>query len=293
MKCKIGSANILCLLTVCSMWIIPLGCAHFRSSTQVVLDKPPYVHGRGMEIESQGFKLGHLPVVMDRRSEDPRTKETWDALLSAMGQFLEDKGWSAPLDPIDMPIKEAPDIFVGHEDMFDAPISGASYSDEDEIPPMVLYALNGSESWKARASEIAEASGVDGILFLTVGLTEYLIRQKTILGKKELALGTGYSVPVKWLTSLEDPIDVLHVAGALLDRTGKIIRFGAEGIVSAEPASFFESIISLRNSISDETIRMLITDKRREDLDGNPLSYRVAFQNLIAQLLQRQSLIIK
>ena len=201
-----------------------------------------------------------------------------------------------PLDPITLPAGEAPELFVGNADMMGSPVSMSSFIDEHEDedqPIMALYFRNASQEWKRKLLAAATENDIDAVLFFTIGFSEYFVRQKDWLGKKELEMGIGHSIPVKWLTSLDDPVEVIHIMGALMDKTGKIYRAGAEGIVAAKTASFFESIIGLRNTLTDDAVSAITTDLRREDLPGKPLNYKVALQNLIANLLDRKDLIIE
>ncbi len=294
---KFSSYRIFSILIVISIFLLITGCAGFRTSTQVTVEKPPYYYKRTFSsINLKSARVGHLPVVLDRMTYNEKDYDLWKTLLGEINGFLRDQGWTIELEPIELPMEEAPDLFVGYSGMFGAPVAPSSFSDqegEEEQPQMVIYYKNPSEKWKKKLLEITRREKVEAVLFLSVGLSEYLIRQKNWLGKKELALGTGYSVPMKWLSSLDDPIDVLHFTGCLMDRNGKIYRVGAEGIVAARPASFFESIIGFRNSLSYDTIRKITTEIKRTDLKGAPLSYRVALQNLVASLLGRKDMIIK
>jgi hypothetical protein len=178
--------------------------------------------------------------------------------------------------------------------MIGAPVSETNYLDEDDdILPMVLYTRDGSRDWKHEIGRICAEKQCDLVLVLYLGISEYMVHQKGILGGKEIALGTGYTIPVKWLTSLEDPVEVIHVTGLLVDAEGNIINAGAEGLLAAKTASFFQSIVGLRNAISDDSISGITTDIRRKDLEGNPFAYEVALQNLFANLLGRKELIRK
>ena len=281
---------LIALLIVCT------AIQNMRTSTEVVIEKPPYYRGRLSRLNLEDIHIGHLPIVLDIRTSDNETIDIWQELIDAMNAFIDTEEWTLPLEAIDLPEEKAPDLFFGFADMWGAPVTGLSYTDEeneDKTPPMILYYKNASTDWKENLLASAEKANVDYILFITVGFSEYLVRQTTFLGKKEITLGTGHHIPVKWLTSLDDPVEVLHITGALLDKTGKIHRHGAEGIVAADPASFFESIISLQNTISPEIIEKLTTGVRRDDLPDNPLNYRIALQNLVANLTGQRKLIIE
>lgn len=265
----------------------------FRSGRGVVVEKPPYFKNFG-KISTQGAKIGHLPIMLDKRAGDPTSQNVSQALLAEMNSFLAGAGWTIKMEPINLPLSEAPDLYFGNPAMFRSPVNSSSYEEPDQVrPPMVLFYRNASKEWKTKLTEVAETNNVDYVLFTTIGLSEYFIRQTNLLGKKELALGNGYRVPIKWLTSLEDPIEVLHITGALLDKTGKILRVGAEGIIAAKPASILESAINLQNMISEDEIKRVMAEVYRDDLPGKPLAYHAALQNLVAHLLQRDSLLMR
>jgi len=271
------------------------GCAFFksfRSGGEITVEKPPYFHSFS-KISIGGANVGHLPIVLDRRAVDPTSQNISKALLEKMSSFFTAAGWTSKLEAINLPIDAAPDLFFGNPAMFGSPVGSSKYEEDKVHPPMVLFYRNASEKWKTELAKVAAAGEVDYVLFTTIGVSEYFVRQTNLLGKKELSLGTNYNVPVKWLTSLEDPVEVLHITGALLDKTGKILRVGAEGIIAAKTASVLESALDLRNVISEEEINRVMNDVRREDLPDKPLAYQVALQNLVANLLQRSDLVVR
>lgn len=296
MKIRWQGSGVLFVFVAVIVTLSFAGCAsmrEFRTSREVVLEDPPYYHGRISVENLQDATIGCLPIALAKRTDDRQNQEVWQTLLARMNAFLESQTWTMPLEPIDLPIDEAPDLYVGNGDMMGAPVRSSAFSDEDEsIPRMMLFSQDGSRAWRNELSEVADREGVDYVIFLTLGLSEYLVRQKDWMGKKELALGTGYRMPVKWLSSLEDPVTVLHVTGALLGKDGKIHRVGAEGILAAETASFLESVIGLRNTLGEDAVKGVATDLRRQDLAGKPLAYEVTIQNLVAGLLQRNDLLV-
>ena len=93
-------------------------------------------------------------------------------------------------------------------------------------------------------------------------------------------------MPLPWLTSLEAPVSVLQVTGALVDREGKAVRIGAEGIM-ARRTSLMGSGVGLQRILRDEDIeqtRSLV----RDDLPGRPLAWQVALRHLVEQLTGRR-----
>jgi hypothetical protein len=139
--------------------------------------------------------------------------------------------------------------------------------------------------------DICDEHGTRYSLYITLGFSEYFISQKNWKGSKELRLGTGYSVDVPWMSDLDTPAEVLHLTGALINRDGKIVRIGAEGII-AKRTGFWTSVIGFQDMISDKMLKKLMTEERRDDLPGNPLTWQVSLQNLVAQLTGNPRMII-
>jgi len=293
----IRTEKTLSLIVFAVISLLIFACAslkNLRTSTSVVLNKPPNYHGKIPQTSSTPIKVGLLPITTDIRINRQDSK-IWGDLLKDMNQYISSLSLLESLPDLDLPLSEFPDVYVGSPEMFGAPVSSSSYDDGDEnyIPPMVLYYRNPSAQWKEKVINLCAEKNLDYVLFITVGLSEYMIRQKNLFGKKELVLGTGYSIPVKWLSSLEDPVDVVHVTGALIDNHGKIRRSGAEGILAAKRQSLLESAIGLRNTISSDKIKQITKDVKRDDLQDHPLAYQIALRNLVGNLIGRNDLIVK
>ncbi len=261
-------------------------CAGFQTVTEVTLNDIPYYHPSRFDLDIAGGKAGHFPIMLDTRIEDSDTRQLWQPLLDDINAFFNDQNWTVRLEPLSMPMRDYPYLFIGNPDMIGSPVH--IQPDEDgDTPRTVLYALHPTKAFKEQFTPNMDKEGCQYALFITIGFSEYFVRQRDWLGKKELYLGTGHRIPLKWLTSLDDPVEVLHFTGVLLNREGKVICSGAEGILAAKTASFFQSIINLQNTIDNETVRQLTTEIKREDLQGQPLTYQVALQNLVANLLKR------
>ncbi|MBN2410399.1 hypothetical protein JXQ31_01830 [candidate division KSB1 bacterium] len=273
------------------------GCAGtfkgFRSSSSKVVKKAPYYDGKKITVNGN---VGLLPVEMDIRLyrayfENDR-KHALEPLIEAIDKAVCGFEKIDPLDFIDLPPEQAPDIYMGNVESFNSPATHTGTDENDEDNQMVLYRYSPSSAWKDSLLARAGQNQVDYFLFITVGFSEYFLRMKNLLGSKELSLGTGYSIPSEWLTDLDTPAEVLHVTGALLDKNGKILRCGAEGII-AKKTGFLKSLIDLQELISNEEIANLLNNDRREDLPGTPLKWEAAVQNLTGQLLGRDNMIVQ
>ena len=282
------------LMVLVLIFISCAGLKNLRTSTSIVLNKAPYYHGKLPFEEGTSVKTGFLPITTDIRI-DPEDKDVWQDLLKSLTEQIDSLNVSEQLPGLEMPLSEFPDVYAGSPEMFGAPVTSSSYDNGDDnyIPPMVLYYKKPSVEWKQKIAAVCESKNLDYVIIIFTGLSEYMIHQKNIFGKKELELGTGYSIPVKWLKSLDDPVDVVHVTGVLVDKTGKIRRCGAEGILAAKRQSLLESAIGIRNAIGSSQIKEITKNVVRKDLHGNPPAYKVALQNLVANLIGRNDLIIK
>lgn len=244
--------------------------------------------------------IAHFSVTLDERT---RNSISYSKIVLELEQFLVDINLyittlkeTKRLNSIVLTAQDAPYIYVGNPEGFNAPIhlnlrgeSGNKDLSPDETS-MVLYTLEPSLKWKENLHQIAIEKQLDYFLYITLGFGEYFPKQIDNWGNKEVILGTGYKASLKWLTSLEDPIEVLQFTGVLLNRNGEIIRGGAEAFF-AKPKTFFESIIKLSDPISEKDIADL-KFKQRDDLTDTILVWQIALHNLVGQLLQKEEMII-
>jgi hypothetical protein len=142
-----------------------------------------------------------------------------------------------------------------------------------------------SEEWIAWLGATLDSTTTDHALVITLELGNYWPRQKGMSLAKEVQLGTGHSVSVPWLTSLEKPVAVVQLTGALIGRDGRAVRIGAEGML-AKRSNLALSAIGGQMLVTDEDIQSLRT-LRREDLAGQPLVWQAALRGLVAQLTGR------
>ena len=127
---------------------------------------------------------------------------------------------------------------------------------------------------RPRRASALERSGAQQALVLTLEVGQYWVTKSGWTNRKSIELGTNYSVPLPWLTSLETPVNVLQLTGALMDRDGLAVRIGAEGML-ARRTSLVMSGLGAQALISDDDVQQLRT-LRREDLPGKPLVWQTA-----------------
>ena len=259
-------------------------CASMQSFTSArVLERPPYYDTYADFSTPQGGAVGHLPIGVDV-AEMPGAggRALLAPLLEAMNTYLDTAGWSVKLAAAASPAG-APWAYVGSGRGLQerSHVAGDSAS----LSVMVIRSVGPSRNWADRLRPIADRQHVSYVLAISLGPAEYYIRRLPGLTfRKELELGTGYRVPVGWLNDLGRSVPVLHLTGLLLTLDGKVLRAGAEGIM-AKRRTFLGTMLSIQNALTEDDINSVLTSLRRDDLEGHPLVWQVALQNLVRQLL--------
>ena len=279
------------------------GCAStgatFRSGVgDSFHDRPPY---RAGATAVSGGRTAILPVTYQRGASqadifDPSSAPASpiSALLAEMNAYVDSlvqAAGSSVAVRIAAPAGTPPDVRFGcmqdaSDDCADPDDVGpATRNSEAEQPRMRLAVGRPSPEWVTGASSALERNGADRALVLTLEVGQYWVTKTGWTNRKSIALGTGYSVPLPWLTSLDTPVSVLQLTGALMGRDGLAVRIGAEGMV-ARRTPLVISGIGAQALISDEDVQQLRT-LRREDLPGRPLVWQVALGQLVADLAGR------
>ena len=254
------------------------------------LERPPFYAGGPV---SAGGRIGHLAIGYQRgATQEPMFEPANEsgspiaALLREMNSYLDSLGVSVRIAPASAPTGRSPDVMFSCETTPDGDCASADegvLGDREE--KMRLAVARPSTEWTGWLASGLDAGGASQALMITLEIGAYRMTQKSWRGDKAVFLGTNYSVNVPWLTSLETPVNVLQLTGALLDRDGKAVRIGAEGLL-ARRTRLLVSSIGGQEMISDEDVQRLRT-ARREDLPGQPLVWQVGLRNLVAQLTGR------
>ena len=266
-------------------------------------EHPPYYAGASRAaIATDASKLGYLPIAFQRGASqhelfDPSAApgSPTAALLVEMTAYLDSllaRGTrSVRLSPPTAVGSSLvpPDVRFGCVTVSGAPgddcIVDESSALGRERPRMLLAVGRQSPEWTARMRDAMSAAGVERTLVITLEVGQMLPRQTGVLGRKGVELGTGNSASLPWLTSLETPVSVLQLTGALVDRQGKAIRIGAEAFM-AKRTRFALSAVGAQELLGDEDVAQA-RRARRVDLPDQPLDWQVALSHLVAQLTGR------
>ncbi|HMU62633.1 MAG TPA: hypothetical protein PKA66_12685 [Gemmatimonadales bacterium] len=243
--------------------------------------QPPYYAGTP---NGRALPVGALPVAIqlgnffEARSGGDSPLDTlvagMNARLSAMEGVVTLEGPALP--------GAGPDVSLGCE--LDATGECVLIDPADPYAVQLRLAVTRSSGkWITALRERAGASGVDAVLVITLEVGQYWVQQRNALGAKEVRLGTGLVQPVPWLTSLEAPVEVLQLTGALVNPEGRALRIGAEGLL-ARRTDLVMSGFGAQALLRDDDIRAL-QSQRRDDLPGHPLVWEAALDLLVQSLL--------
>ena len=142
-----------------------------------------------------------------------------------------------------------------------------------------------SAEWTGWVRELLDNAGADRVLVVTLEVGQMLPRQTGRRGDKEIELGTRHIERLPWLTSLETPVQVLLLTGAIVDREGKAVRIGAEGVL-ARRTRLLVSSVGGQETLSEADVNEART-RRRDDTSGQPVAWRIALRDLVEQLTGR------
>lgn len=282
--------------------VLTAGCATtggtFRSGVgDAWLEHPPYYAGARVSGEEAAPRVGHLPVAYQRGAThapvfDPELGTALQELLAEMTAYVDRLPLTARL------VDGGSATAAGHEERLVPPdvqfgceldpLGDCMERDDAQVlgregQTMRLAVGRPSPEWTTWITDVLAANGRDYVLVLTLEVGQYLPRQRGWGGSKEVELGTDHVVDLPWLTSLETPVSVLQLTGALVGPGGRAIRIGAEGLVARRTA-LMVSALGAQELIGDEDVERLRT-ARRDDLPGAPLVWEAALDELVGRLV--------
>lgn len=256
-------------------------------------DHPPFYAGATVRADAP---IGVFPITYQRGATQAAGMEPaavagtpMATLLDEMNRYLDSLGVGTKL-VLAAPRGTPPDVQFGCrtsgislDDCVDPDSLEASHDVFSKGTGALRLAVGRpSKDWTAWADSAMTRANVPTALVLTLETGWYYVQQRNFKGSKQVELGTGYTASFPWLTSLDKPVNVLQLTGALMDRNGLAVRIGAEGML-AKRTSFKVSVLGAQSLISDDDVEALRT-ARRNDLPGQPLVWQVALRNLVAQL---------
>jgi hypothetical protein len=269
------------------------GCATIDAAavaeTHRLQDAPYYVDLR-RPLPAPGSCARILPVSLDRELAQQfgygdRARE-FEPIVRALNEALQRRAASDCLASFGAGVASAgraPRVYVGSAESEYAPEEGVNQRlPTDRFPPMIVHVERPDAAWRGAVAAALQGADAPYAIHVQVGVSQYLKGYSGAF-RKEVALGTGYRVPIKFLTAEDKPVEVLHLTGVLVDPTGQPVRAGAEGIVLRD-TPFLAQTVDVSRVFDERELQQVLTNVRRSDLPGSPLALEVALDNLLAQL---------
>src|SRR5215218_2191548 len=250
-------------LSLTALAVATAGCASagatYRSGVAPKsFEKPPFYTGAA--VTPGQARVAHLPIRYQRGAEQGAQFEPKDgsgspaaALVAEMNAYLDSLAASARLRAKNAEVGTAPDVHFGCEPAVIGDCAGEGEEQSRSNRRLQLSVGRPSEDWIAWLGGAIDSTSTDHALLITLELGQYWPRQKGLSISKEVQLGTGYAVSVPWLTSLEQPVAVVQLTGALVARDGRAVRIGAEGLL-AKRSNIVLSALGAQMLVSDEDI---------------------------------------
>lgn len=252
------------------------------------LEHPPYYAGK--ELAAERPTVARFPVAFQRGASqdaqfDPSAASGTPAaaLLAEMNAFMDSSFAGKAIPAASGAGMIAPNVYFGCDrgGMEDCPERGDSVLGRRGTT-MRLAVERPSAAWIARNAALLDSTGASLSLIITLEVGQYWPRQRGLAGAKSVELGTEHVVSLPWLTSLETPVTVLQLTGALVNREGKATRIGAEGILAVR-TPLVASGFGAQRVLSDADVARART-LRLADMPGQPLAWTHAMCAMIRQL---------
>uniref|UniRef100_A0A832I232 Uncharacterized protein n=1 Tax=Eiseniibacteriota bacterium TaxID=2212470 RepID=A0A832I232_UNCEI len=248
-------------------------------------DRAPFVHGRDAR---PAGAVAHAPAAFlagDALSPTERTSPALAALLADVDTELARLVPGPRVAPAADVARGAPRVRFGC--LSGDPGPDGNVASDGECDPRtrrMRFDVEGpSRAWR-EAAAAAAGDSVGALVVVQLSLGQHWVRQQDWKGAKAIELGRGRRVPVPWLTSLDDPVEVLQLTGALVARDGRVLRVAAEGL-AARRTGMTASVLGAQEILTEEDLAAARA-AARDDLPGAPPAWRAALEALVGALLE-------
>jgi hypothetical protein len=296
-----------------ALLLLTAGCAGTTSGGPVrdaYLSQAPHYASSATGAVMPSAPIGVLPVTFQKHSIRPVLDppsgpgSALSLLIGEMNAYLDTlarepdvtfapvRGETGPNVAATPEAAQAPDVRFGcvltaDLSMFDCPPARSiENSGFRPFQPTRLSVAPATSEWTEWATGTMQNTRTGSLLVLTIDEGIYRPRQDTYLRQKWVEIGTNHMLPIPWFTPI-DAVTVLQLTGALVDREGRVVRIGVEGLYARIPRHL-ENVEVLEEANMQELRTM-----RRTDLPGQPLAWKVAMQELVRQMTAPTSVVAK
>ncbi|MBC7895575.1 MAG: hypothetical protein H7066_09180 [Cytophagaceae bacterium] len=279
------TATLLLATTACASMQTTLG----SGVGDATLEHPPWVAGKEV---APTARVAALPVAYQRGvTQEPIFEPSETGAVTTLLASL-----NARLDSLASGVRlasPATDVANGSPDVQFSCVTENLVPDGDCLrtdgtlgrgrQPRRLAVTRGSETWRSWLGPALAGANADHALVVTLEIGQYLPRQVGLKGDKVIELGTDNRESLPWLTSLETPVQVLQLTGAIVDAEGKAVRIASEGLF-ARRTGLLLSAVGAQALITEHEVSAFM-QRRREDAPGAPFAWQVALDALVRRLV--------
>jgi hypothetical protein len=255
-----------------------------------MLRQPPWIAGKHAPPDAQWLVL---PVAYQAGATQPAVFDLKPAAGTALADLVSEMNTALAarrFGPMAAPIAGAghtpPDVRFGCAS--DTPVSDcpprptrSGLFSGDALRQRLAVGRPSAE-WTRALQARLDSTHATHALVITLEVGQMYPNQRGLRGQKSILLGRNHEQDLPWLTSLDTPVMVLQLTGALVDRTGRVVRIAAEGL-RAKRTALLLSAINAQSLWQDQDVAALRTAVR-EDLPGTPLVWRTALDDLLRDL---------
>ena len=262
------------------------GC-NVRTARSVQALSPPYEYD--FENVKPHPSIVVLPVIIDQSVYMQAKRNVLKPLVDSLNERVKELEWLSATQAFSVSESAVPVLYFGTQQNRNP---GLANREGPSAPagPMVMSFVSSTDDWKEMVKIRLQETNADYLIFITLGFSSY-DADPAFFSEQKIHLGTDYVIHVTWARNADDPIQVLHLLGALIDRNGTVVRMAAEGLLASPPTlsagSILSGVIGGRDIIREEDVNSLAGRTRRTDVPGEPLLLHVAIDNLLARLAGR------
>jgi len=271
------------------------------SSSTHQKDKPPYYHGKRPAV---GARVAWTPVATPTmraaftRSGEAPSGEMRTLLDSLNGRLAAMLGAELRVDDERLAAllgekSGAPEIVFGCEPEFSGEAvrvgkyyhsAGCQEPEKDAGLHNALIVQNPTKQWREVAGATLAADSAQFLLLVSLRIGDQY--PWSGWSGKGIRLGSGYDLSLPWLSAIDRPVTVVQLVGTVVNREGKVVRSGAEGLLASKPGAL-ATLLGGQQAVSDRQLAELVFATRRDDLPGQPLAWEIALRTLVSELTNR------
>lgn len=277
--------------------------AQWISTSTHQKDKPPYYHGKrpvgGARIAWAPLMTPAMQAKFTRSGSAPsgEMQLLLDTLNARLAQLMGESP-RVPDERLATLLDGAPEIVFGCEPDFGSEgarvgkyyhSAGCKDLEKGAKPHNALIVQNPSKQWRERAGASLVHDSAEYLLMLSLRIGDQY--PWSGWNGKGVRLGSGYDASLPWLSAIDRPVTVVQLVGTVVNREGKVVRSGAEGLFASKPGALV-TILGGQQAVSDAQLVELLLATRRNDLPGAPLAWEVGLRTLVSELTNRDPVVI-